>query len=297
MTDADHRAPRPPGRALDLARASSRPRSTRCGIDARYEAWDIARRPTCRSPSSGCARRDCSARTSPSPTRRRCYASSTGPTRSSSASARLNTIVRRDGQLHATNTDVTGILTALADAGVDVRGAPVSLLGAGGAARAVVVAMRSAGASMAHDRESHARPRASRSPTLGGDELPVDAVHSRGGRARTSSRRCRGADRRACTSTSLGMRHGPDRGGLARARRAVPARSGRVRPRLRTRSARRSSRPPRRAGARTLGGLAMLVHQGAEAFRLWTGVEPPLRGDVRRPPVPPCASEDGGSTT
>jgi shikimate dehydrogenase len=30
------------------------------------------------------------------------------------------------------------------------------------------------------------------------------------------------------------------------------------------------------AGARPVGGLAMLVHQGAEAFRLWTGVEPPL---------------------
>ncbi len=29
------------------------------------------------------------------------------------------------------------------------------------------------------------------------------------------------------------------------------------------------------AGARTLGGLAMLVYQGAEAFRLWTGREAP----------------------
>lgn len=32
----------------------------------------------------------------------------------------------------------------------------------------------------------------------------------------------------------------------------------------------------KKAGARTLGGLSMLVYQGAEAFRLWTGRQPPL---------------------
>ena len=32
----------------------------------------------------------------------------------------------------------------------------------------------------------------------------------------------------------------------------------------------------KRAGAHTLGGLAMLVYQGAMAFELWTGKEAPI---------------------
>src|SRR5262245_43384269 len=48
----------------------------------------------------------------------------------------VNTIVNREGVLHATNTDVAGVLRALD--GVELRGASVVLLGAGGAARAVV---------------------------------------------------------------------------------------------------------------------------------------------------------------
>ena len=41
----------------------------------------------------------------------------------------------------------------------------------------------------------------------------------------------------------------------------------------------RETRLMRRArleGARAVGGLRMLVHQGAEAFALWTGREPPV---------------------
>ena len=32
----------------------------------------------------------------------------------------------------------------------------------------------------------------------------------------------------------------------------------------------------RSAGARTANGLGMLLHQGARAFRLWTGRKPPV---------------------
>ena len=35
-------------------------------------------------------------------------------------------------------------------------------------------------------------------------------------------------------------------------------------------------RTAREAGATTLNGVGMLVNQGAAAFRIWTGVQPPL---------------------
>jgi shikimate dehydrogenase len=35
-------------------------------------------------------------------------------------------------------------------------------------------------------------------------------------------------------------------------------------------------RQARAGGARAVDGLRMLVHQGAEAFELWTGVQPPV---------------------
>src|SRR5258708_35025296 len=58
----------------------------------------------------------------------------------------INTVLSKDARLHGTNTDVAGFLHALADAGATVAGARVVLLGAGGAARAVLCALRDGGA-------------------------------------------------------------------------------------------------------------------------------------------------------
>jgi shikimate dehydrogenase len=183
-----------------------------------------------------------------------------------------NTIVRRDGQLHATNTDITGIVNALADAGVEVGGKRVLLLGAGGAARAVVVAMRRAGASyltIANRTLDRARAVA----LLAGDELPADVVTLDDGD--TTLRAAAATADVIINATSLGMAHGPGpeasplpagwfvRGQVAFDLVYVPERT----PFLAAAEA---------AGAQAVGGLAMLIHQGAEAFRLWTGLEPPV---------------------
>lgn len=181
----------------------------------------------------------------------------------------VNTIVRRDGQLHATNTDVAGILAALED--VPLRGASVLLLGAGGAARAVVVAMHRAGvARLTIANRTLERVRALE-PLTPGIEVRVCPLDPADGALREAMA---GAGL-VIQSTSVGMLHGPDEAGSP-----VPAdwfQAGQVAFDLVYNPERTPFlRAAEAAGARPLGGLAMLVHQGAEAFRLWTGAEPPL---------------------
>lgn len=184
----------------------------------------------------------------------------------------VNTIVNRGGALEATNTDVAGIVRSLEAAGVELQGKRVTLIGAGGAARAVVVAMRSAGIERL-TIVNRTPGRAAALLDLGGGDLdmryaPLDASDG------TFASSIRTADV-VVQSTSVGMAHGPAEG-----ESPVPAewfRPGQVAfdlvyvpeqtPFLAAAEA---------AGAQPVGGLSMLVHQGAESFRLWTGMEPPV---------------------
>lgn len=185
----------------------------------------------------------------------------------------VNTVVNAGGLLEASNTDVAGLLGAWEEAGIEVSGERAVLLGAGGAARASVVALARLGARSVTVANRTAGRGEGLRPLAGGSlplsVCPLDASSG---------------DLRAALSeaslvihcTPLGMRHGPDETRSPLPRSAF--RSGQVAfdtvytpewtPFLREAS---------RGGARAVGGLSMLVHQGAASFRLWTGVEPPLR--------------------
>ncbi len=184
----------------------------------------------------------------------------------------VNTVVNAGGLLQASNTDVAGLRGAWEEAGIDVAGEHVVLLGAGGAARAAVIALARHGAgavtvaNRTPERGEELRP-------LAGGALPVSTCP-----LDAASGELRAALSRASLvihCTPLGMRHGPDETRSPLPRSAF--RSGQVAfdsvytpewtPFLREASL---------GGARAVGGLAMLVHQGAASFRLWTGVEPPL---------------------
>ena len=242
-----------------------------CGIDARYEAWDVApadlpqaveRLRAGDSPGANV--------TVPHKVAMMRFVDR--PDARAERVGALNTVVRRDALLHATNTDVSGMLRALAEAGVEVAGQRVVLIGAGGAARAVVVAMREAGAAqltVANRTAAHAealRP-------LGGDQLAVEACPLEPDAEQL--REAMSAAELVIHSTSLGMRHGPDE-------RATPVPANLFHPgQVAFDLVYVPERTPfieaaERGGARAVGGLSMLVHQGAEAFRLWTGVDPPL---------------------
>jgi shikimate dehydrogenase len=184
----------------------------------------------------------------------------------------VNTIVNRDGRLLATNTDVAGILGTLHDADVSLEGCRVALVGAGGAARAVVAAMRAARVA----RVTVINRTPENASTLA--DVAGDAIDMRFAPLEADDATFQSAIRTAdvvVQSTSVGMLHGPAEGqtpvpaGLLHAGQVafdlvyVPEET----PFLRAAS---------KAGARAVGGLGMLVHQGAESFRLWTGREPPL---------------------
>ncbi|MSQ25682.1 MAG: shikimate dehydrogenase [Dehalococcoidia bacterium] len=184
----------------------------------------------------------------------------------------VNTIVNRQGRLEGHNTDAPGFILSLRrQAAFDPKGARVLVLGAGGAAKAVVISLLDAGAAWVvicnrtPERARRLVLAAAAGARLGWGELRVAPWGAPPPDADL-----------LVNTTTLGMRGGP-----APQESPLPA-----------------ARIPRRAlvcdlvynpqdtpllaqarlaGARTLGGLPMLIHQGALAGELWTGKQAPYQ--------------------
>mgnify|MGYP001026362246 CR=1 FL=1 len=184
----------------------------------------------------------------------------------------VNTIVvEEDGSLTGENTDWTGFLAALRESGFEPQGRGVLLLGAGGAARAVAYALARAGARVVLLNRTPERAK-----MLVRDLSPAVPAGSLGAgplEPQTLDREASRADL-LVNATSVGMwprvEESPWPGGLP-----VPAHLvvfDLVYNPLETALLRQA----REAGARTVNGLGMLVHQGALAFERWTGRPAPL---------------------
>ena len=174
--------------------------------------------------------------------------------------------------LRGDNTDAEGFIRALREGGFEPQGSSIAVLGAGGAARAVVYALLASGATEVRvlnrtcERavalvEDFGRlfPQAELVPLPLNPQALAEAAD---------------ASSLLVNATSVGMWphiedspwpedlplpshltvfdlvYNPERTKLLRQAEA--------------------------AGARTIGGLGMLLHQGARAFELWTGQKPPL---------------------
>ena len=188
----------------------------------------------------------------------------------------VNTVVCRDGRLVGANTDLAGFLAALREEGAyEPRGGSALVLGAGGAARAVAYALLSDGAAavaIANRSPERARILAeelgARFPAKV-QALPLDAE---------ALAPLLGADASVdllVNCTSVGMAHGPDPDASPVPAGLMPS-TALVYDLVYNPQETPLLAAARRAGARTLGGLPMLVYQGAAAFRLWTGREAPI---------------------
>jgi shikimate dehydrogenase len=177
-----------------------------------------------------------------------------------------NTLVRRaEGGWAGHNTDAAGFLAALREAGFRPAGASALVLGAGGAARAVVHALSSAGCRVAiHNRTPERAARLAGEFGAGGrevralslDEFEPDSIDL------------------LVNATSLGM--GAQAGASAWPEPLpLPARWT-VYDLVYNPAETPLLFRARQAGAAAVGGLGMLIHQGALAFELWTGQAAPL---------------------
>ncbi|MEN9644846.1 MAG: shikimate dehydrogenase [Actinomycetota bacterium] len=173
----------------------------------------------------------------------------------------VNTVVpQADGTLRGHSTDGDGFIASLAADGVDVRGQHVAMLGAGGAARAIADALARHGAARV-TVVNRTPAGAEAAAALAG---PIGEVGSAGS--------LRDADIVVnATSVGMGGHELPCDPSVLRAGQVVADIVYHPRDTALLQAA-------RAAGARTVDGLGMLLHQAALQQQLWHGQLPDVAG-------------------
>jgi shikimate dehydrogenase len=195
----------------------------------------------------------------------------------------VNTIIKRDDKLIGFNTDAYGFIEALEkDGHVAPEGKRVILLGAGGVARAVgFVLMQRKVTSLAITDGIFERAtglaenlvRYTRQATASQKEVAPD-VKAFPWQSLHSAKTLENCDL-VVHCTTIGMKDSPQEGQSPLTPGVIPGRAliydvvynPWPTPLLEL---------AQKAGANILGGLPMLVYQGAASFKLWTGKEAPL---------------------
>ncbi len=176
----------------------------------------------------------------------------------------INTVDFKEG-ITGYNTDGLGAKRALEENGVHVKGAHVLIVGAGGAARAIAFQLSRDGAeiTIANRTEEKAMDLAK----------DVSSVGLARGCGLDALRECIDSSDILVNCTTQGMHPNTE---------TTVATAGDMHPELTVFDIvynpleTRLLKEAQKAGAKTVTGEMMLVYQGAEAFRIWTGVEPPV---------------------
>ncbi len=174
----------------------------------------------------------------------------------------VNCIVNDDGQLIGHSTDGAGLVDTLrVDEGVDPAGKTCVVLGAGGAARAAVLALAEAGAQSVVV-VNRTLQRAEAAAALAGSAGRVGNVSD-----------VQSADL-VIQATPVGM--SGNSGNVLGVQSDCFHVDQVVFDMIYEPAMTPLMEMARERGARSVGGLGMLVHQGAQAFRLFTGLDAPV---------------------
>lgn len=197
----------------------------------------------------------------------------------------VNTVVNKDGRLIGHNTDGVGFMRSVQDAGYDIIGQEMTLMGAGGAATAICVQAALDGvkklnlfarpASRFHERTVKLVENI-RETT--GCEINLFDQHDSG-----ALRKCLQESRILVNATSVGMAPNVDGSIIEDATMLHPGLI--VSDIIYNPQETKLLREAKAAGCETFNGMYMLLYQGAEAFKLWTGVEMPvdyIKGELFR---------------
>lgn len=183
----------------------------------------------------------------------------------------VNTLLFRPGGILGHNTDAAGFLRALHEAGFDPTGCTALVLGSGGAARSVVYALARVGARIILLNRTVERAEALAAALRG--RVP-QADLSTGPLALEVIAQHMGNVDLVVNATTLGM-HPHVEASPWPAQLPFPHKAF-CYDLVYTPRETAFIRQARHAGAHAASGLGMLVHQGAEAFALWTGIQPPV---------------------
>ena len=246
-----------------------------CGLDIRYQAWETAPDglPSMVSSLRGSDRLGMNVTL---PHKQAVVPLLDGTDEMAAAIGAVNTVAKAAGRLRGYNTDCTGFLRALRqDGGFDPAGARALLLGTGGAARAVAYALLTSGVEslgMAGRNSQHASSLRQGFLSLAQERRIRVSVEGWGSEGLAGTLPTYDL---VVHATPMGMLHTPMDAESPLAELDITERTF-VYDLVYNPSETPLLKQAREAGCPTLGGLSMLVYQGAEAFRLWTGREAPL---------------------